>query len=146
MFPQCNAFISRRYAALDDGARAELKKDADIAKLEHTERQGDDSVCDVVRVRDVSKPAQLKAIEKAQREMAGLLQILQNHQLGVFIAYVPMNTDCAMQTPACDRNCDTLQAFFLAEDAAKTSSMLNRAKKYVKGSFYYCLDMLGVPG
>ena len=120
---------------MDDDARAELKKEADIANLERSERQRDDTICALVPVRDVPKAAQLKAIEKGQREIAGLLQILQNHQLGVFIAYVPMNKDCAAQKPACDRNCDALQAFFLAEDAAKTSSMLNRAKKYVKGAF-----------
>ena len=96
---------------MDDDARAGSKQEADSAKFGRSEKHGNDTICALVPVRDTPKAAQLKAIEKGQREITGLLQILQNHQLGVFIAYVPMNKDCAAQKSACDRNCDTLQAF-----------------------------------
>ena len=134
LFTQCNAFVQGRYATLDDVAKAELKEAAETAKLELSERQADDTVSERVPVRDTPKSAQLKAIEKAQGEMARLQDILRNHQMGVFIAYVPMNKDCAAQKLTCDRNCETLQAFFLHKDASRTSSMLLDAKKYLKGA------------
>ena len=132
---QCNAFIKERYDALDDTAKAELKAAVEEAKSDLLEKQADDSVCENVPVRDTPKAAQIKAIEKAQSEMGKLQAILQSYQMGVFVAYVPMNKDCAVQRPTCDRNSATLQAFFLDKDTSKTGSMLLRAKKYLRSLF-----------
>lgn len=98
------------------------------------DRQANDTVCEEVLVRDTPKAAQLKTIEKAQSEMGRLQDILLQHSMGVFIAYVPVNKDCAKQKPSCDRNCDLLQSFFLHKDASKLKSLLLDAKKYLKGA------------
>ena len=135
MLKECNTFIKARYDRLDETEKAGLEDAAEEAKSKLSENQADVSFCNNVPVRDAPKAAQIRVINSIQNEIANLQNKLRNYQMGMFVAYVPMNKDCALQKPSCDRNSPALQAYFLNKEATTTGSMLLRAKKFLSGAF-----------
>ena len=133
MLKACNIWIKQRYDALDAISKAELEAAAEEAKAEVCGKQSDDQICYNIPVRDTPKAAQLKVIGKIQTDIASLFNKLSTYRVGAFIAYVPMDNECAQQKPAYDRNSPLLQAYFLHKDESATSAMLLRAKKFVTG-------------